>query len=93
MTLKGGVIAVAVVIVTPPKILPAKLSQLTAAAPLLLKESAANAATALTDAKSAHRFVPSNFALSMARSRSQAPPSPRGDEGLVSTPDISPSGC
>jgi hypothetical protein len=34
MTLKGGVIAVAAVIVTPPKILPAKLSQLAAAAPL-----------------------------------------------------------
>jgi hypothetical protein len=36
MTLKGGVIAVAAVIVTPPKILPVKLSQLAAAAPLAL---------------------------------------------------------
>jgi hypothetical protein len=62
------VIEVAAVIVTPPKILPAKLSQLAAAAPPPLQQSAANAATVLTDAKSALRFVPSNSTLSIARS-------------------------
>jgi hypothetical protein len=68
MTLKGGVTAVAAEIVVSPKVLPARLSQLAAAAPPALKDRADNAATVLTEAKSARRFVRPNFASIMAHS-------------------------
>src|SRR5271156_3834437 len=68
MTLNGGVTAAAAEIVASPKVLPARLSQVAAAAPAALKDRADNAATVLTDAKSARRFVRLNFASIIAHS-------------------------
>jgi hypothetical protein len=88
MTLKGGVTAVAAEIVVSPKVLPARLSQVAAAAPPALKDRADNVATVLTEAKSARRFVRSNFASIMTHSRLDLSfaQTAMHDKGLVSYP-------